>query len=99
MNLALSVDIQMTVRSDKRVLNVGGRYYGDDAYYYDTAQRVFGRLGKVLYGVGTGSWMTNGSHLLGFGGEPRHQWNMNAESVVQVARVTLRDDGDMERQE
>ena len=60
---------------------------------------MFGRLGKVLYGVGTGSWMTNGSHLLGFGGEPRHQWNMNAESVVQMARVTLRDGGGQERRQ
>ena len=29
----------------------------------------------------------NGSHVFGFGGEPRHQWNMNAESAVQMAEI------------
>ena len=65
-------------------------YYGDDALYYDTVEKVYGSLGKVPYGVVTASWVDNGTHVLGFGGEPTHGWNGNTESAIQRAAVMLR---------
>ena len=56
---------------------------------YDAVERVYGCLGKVPYAVVTASWVGNGTHVLGFGGEPSHGWNGNAESVIQRARVTM----------
>ena len=50
------------------------QYYGDDAIYYDTVRRVYGQLGKLPYGLVTTSWVSNGTHALGFGGEPCHGW-------------------------
>ena len=65
------------------------QYYGDDAVFYDTERRVYGSLGKLPYGVVTASWVSNGTHVLGFGGEPCHGWNGNTETVIQMARITL----------
>ena len=31
---------------------------------------------------------TNGTHVFVVGGEPRHGWNGNTETAVQVAEVT-----------
>ena len=63
------------------------KYYGDEVLAYDRVTDTYSRVGKLLYGVCTGSWVSNGSHLLGFGGEPMHGWNSNSETVVQVAEV------------
>ena len=63
------------------------KYYGDEVLVYDCGTDTYSRIGKLLYGVCTGSWVSNGSHLLGFGGEPMHGWNSNSETVVQVAEV------------
>ena len=65
------------------------QYYGDDAIYYDTVRRVYGQLGKLPYGLVTTSWVSNGTHALGFGGEPCHGWNGNTESVIQMARIEI----------
>ena len=54
-----------------------------------TRSSVYGSLGKVPYGLCTASWLGNGTHALGFGGEPGHGWNGNTESAVQMAEVTL----------
>ena len=65
------------------------QYYGDDAVFYDTERRVYGSLGKLPYGVVTASWVNNGTHALGFGGEPCHGWYGNTESVIQLARIKI----------
>ena len=64
-------------------------YYGDDAVFYDTVERVYGHIGKLPYGLCTASWVCNGTHALGFGGEPGHGWNGNTESAIQMARITV----------
>ena len=46
-------------------------------------------FGKMPYGVVTASWVCNGTHAIGFGGEPSHGWNGNTESAIQMAAVTL----------
>ena len=45
-------------------------------------------------GTVTTPWVTNGTHALGFGGEPTHGWNGNTESCVQMAKVTLAEVGE-----
>ena len=70
-------------------LEGGLEYYGDDALFYDTVDQVYGSLGKVPYGVVTANWVSNGTHAIGFGGEPCHGWNGNTESAVQMAAITL----------
>lgn len=65
-------------------------YYGDDALYYDAVENVYGSLGKVPYGLCTAQWVGNGSHVLGFGGEPGHGWNGNTESAIQMAELSVR---------
>eukprot|EP00937_MAST-01D_sp_MAST-1D-sp2_P001338 g1338.t1 len=66
------------------------QYYGDDAIFYDTERRVYGSLGKLPYGVVTANWVCNGTHALGFGGEPTHGWNGNTETVVQRAAIRFK---------
>ena len=65
------------------------QYYGDDAVFYDTVERAYGSLGKVPYGMCTASFVCNGTHALGFGGEPGHSWNGNTESAITRAKITL----------
>ena len=67
-------------------------YYGDDVLVYDSVDRVYASAGKMLYGVGTASWVSNGTHALGFGGEPAHGWNGNTESAIQMSTITLSDE-------
>ena len=64
-------------------------YYGDDAVFYDTVEKVYGSLGKVPYGLCTASYVCNGTHTFAFGVEPGHGWNSNTESVIQMASITL----------
>jgi hypothetical protein len=40
------------------------------------------------YGCITSHCGTNGSHIICIAGEPRHGHNGNAESVVQIAKIT-----------
>jgi hypothetical protein len=65
------------------------QYYGEDVVFYDVVDRVYGSIGKMPYGVVTASWVCNGTHTLGFGGEPTHGWNGNTESAIQMAKITL----------
>ncbi len=67
------------------------QYYGDDAVYFDTVRKVYGSLGKVPYGVVTCSYVCNGTHAMGFGGEPTHGWHGNTETAIQMARITIED--------
>ena len=67
-------------------------YYGDDALFYDTVDRVYGNLGKVPYGLCTAHWVGNGTHVLGFGGEPGHGWNGNTESAIQMATLVVKNE-------
>lgn len=66
-------------------------YYGDDVLCYDTKLGVYSRIGTLLYGVITGHWGTNGTHVIGVGGEPRHGWNGNTETVVQIGKISWSD--------
>ena len=65
------------------------QYYGEDVIFYDVVERVYGAIGKMPYGVVTASWVCNGTHTLGFGGEPTHGWNGNTESAIQMAKITV----------
>ena len=67
------------------------KYYGDEIFAYDRITDTYSRVGKLLYGVGTTSWVKseqNGTtRLLSFGGEPMHGYKSNSETVVQVATL------------
>ena len=65
------------------------KYYGDVVFCYDRVTDTYSRVGKLLYGVGTASWVTakNSSRLVSFGGEPIHGYKDNSETVVQIATV------------
>ena len=65
------------------------KYYGDVIFCYDRITNTYSRIGKLLYGVGTSSWVAaeNGSRLVSFGGEPLHGFKDNSETVVQIATV------------
>jgi len=62
-------------------------YYGDNCFAYDIQSNQYSRIGKLPYGVITGHWGTNGTHIFGIGGEPSHGWNNNMETAVQVAAL------------
>ena len=73
------------------------KYYNDDIVCYDRVTDTYARVGKLLYGVGTASWVlapvsgpSGQLKLYGFGGEPMHGFNQNSETVVQVATVLNR---------
>ncbi len=63
------------------------KYYGDEILCYDSLTDTYSRVGKLLYGLQTVSWVpsANGARLFGFGGESMHGWNSNSETVVQIA--------------
>ena len=67
------------------------KYYGDTIWCYDSVADKYSRVGLLLYGVGTTSWIKseeNGTmQLVAFGGEPMHGYKGNSETVVQVANV------------
>ena len=65
------------------------KYYGDVIFCYDRVTDTYSRVGKLLYGVGTSSWVAveNGSRILSFGGEPMHGFKDNSETVVQIGTV------------
>ena len=76
------------------------KYYNDDIVCYDRVTDTYARVGKLLYGVGTASWVLapvsgppGQRKLYGFGGEPMHGFNQNSETVVQVATVLNRTGG------
>ena len=62
-------------------------YYGDRVLVYDTLEQKYSRAGVLPYGLVTSHCAWNGSHIACALGEPRHMWNSNTESVVQIAEV------------
>ena len=66
-------------------------YYGDSVLCYDTATGKYSRVGVMPYGVITAHWGSNGTHVIGVAGEPRHGWNSNSESLVQIGELSFRD--------
>ena len=62
-------------------------YYGDAVLVYDTWTGKYSRAGVLPYGLVTSHCAYNGSHIGCALGEPRHGWNSNTESVIQVAKV------------
>ena len=69
--------------------------YGDDILCYDAVANTWSRVGVLPYGVvHRGGFVSNGTHLLGFGGEPTNILNNNAENFVQVASVRSKTDDD-----
>ena len=63
------------------------RGYGDVVLCYDIQTDTYSRIGVMLYGVATCPWVSDGRRLYGFGGEPAHGYNMNTESVLQIATI------------
>jgi N-acetylneuraminic acid mutarotase len=61
---------------------------GDDVLAFDTQESKWSRVGKLPYGCITAHCGTNGTHVICTNGEPRHGHNGNAESVVQIAKIT-----------
>ena len=47
----------------------------------------YSRVGVAPYGLVTSRCGTNDSHLVCALGEPRHGWNANCETVVQIAKI------------
>ena len=64
-------------------------FYSDDVFCFDMVDQVFSRPGMLLYGAGNAGWVTNGSHVIGVGGEPLHFVNRNTESVVQIGKLVV----------
>ena len=62
-------------------------YYSDDMLCFDVVDNAFSRPGMLLYGAGNAGWVSNGTHLVGIGGEPLHFVNSNTESVVQIGEL------------
>ena len=62
-------------------------YYGDTVLIFDTLTNKYSRAGVLPYGLVTSHCAYNGSHIACALGEPRHLWNSNTESVVQIAQV------------
>jgi len=62
--------------------------YNDVVLCYDVEKDNYSRVGVMLYGVATCPWLTDGTSLYGFGGEPYHRYNDNTENVLQVARIS-----------
>ncbi len=67
------------------------RGYGDVILCYDLEKDNYSRVGAMLYGVGSVPWVTDGKNVYGFGGEPTHYWNENAENVLQIGAIQPRD--------
>jgi hypothetical protein len=44
----------------------------------------------MVYGVATSPWVTDGKRVYGFGGEPRHGYNLNTENVLQIGTIRRR---------
>jgi len=70
-------------------LQAGGiaPYYGDIVLVYDTEEKKYSRVGVAPYGLITSHCVSNGTHLICALGEPRHGWNANCETVVQIAKL------------
>lgn len=47
----------------------------------------YSRAGVVPYGLVTSHCVSNTSHVVCALGEPRHGWNNNCETAVQIAKV------------
>eukprot|EP01052_Picozoa_sp_SAG31_P003298 SAG31_NODE_125_length_23649_cov_7.156202_16_plen_125_part_00 len=62
-------------------------YYGDTVLVFDTLTKRYSRVGVAPYGLVTGHCVANDTHLACALGEPRHGWNANCETVVQIARI------------
>jgi hypothetical protein len=62
-------------------------------YCYDRITDTYSRVGKLLYGVATTSYVKadeNGTRLISFGGEALHGFKGNSETAVQIATVHRR---------
>ena len=66
-------------------------FYGDVVLVYDTVSRRYSRVGVAPYGLVTSHCVANDTHLVCALGEPRHGWNSNCETVVQIARIHWRE--------
>jgi hypothetical protein len=62
-------------------------YYGDAVLAYDTVTSKYSRVGVLPLGLITSHCVTNTTHIVCALGEPRHGWNANCETAVQIGRV------------
>jgi hypothetical protein len=63
---------------------------GDRILCYDVQEDNYSRVGLMVYGVATSPWVTDGKRVYGFGGEPRHGYNLNTENVLQIGTIRRR---------
>ena len=61
--------------------------YDDRVLCYDVKLDNYFRVGVMLYGVATSSWVSDGQHIYGLGGEPFHSFNFNTENVLQIGTL------------
>ena len=64
--------------------------YGDIVVCYDIEQDIYSRVGPMVYGVATCSWVSDGTQVYGFGGEPGHGYSDNTENVLQIGTIQPR---------
>jgi hypothetical protein len=63
--------------------------YGDMVLCYDVEKDIYSRVGPMVYGVATCSWVSDGQQVFGFGGEPGHGYNDNTETVLQIGTIRI----------
>ncbi|HOZ49690.1 MAG TPA: hypothetical protein PLO37_24280 [Candidatus Hydrogenedentes bacterium] len=61
--------------------------YGDRILCYDVQKDAYSHVGVMPYGVATSPWITDGTRLYSFGGEPAHRYNENTENVLQIGTI------------
>jgi hypothetical protein len=61
--------------------------YGDRILCYDVERDNYAHVGVMPYGVATSPWVSDGTRLFSFGGEPAHSYNLNTENVLQIATM------------
>jgi hypothetical protein len=64
--------------------------YGDIVVCYDIEKDIYSRVGPMVYGVATCSWVSDGTQVYGFGGEPGHGYSDNTENVLQIGTIQPR---------
>jgi hypothetical protein len=77
-----------SVGDDRTSYWPGWQGYNDLIVCYDVEKDNYSRLGVMPYGLGSVSWVTDGTKIYGFGGEPHHFWNKNnTENVLQIGTI------------
>ena len=87
-NLKMETRDRVTTASQEIVPYWTG--YDDRIVCYDVQLDNYSRVGVMLYGVATSAWVSDGTRVYGFGGEPFHSYNFNTENVLQIGAIKRR---------